>query len=233
MLTNGESGRTICPKVAIWETTLCPGIVASHELPERSRKFRRTAARSSFASGADEVELGVSVAGCVGPEATLNSAFDEQESLNFSRASVGSPCFRHGCAFPGRDVVRGPQVENAVRRIEEYVGRFGTKLPIAMIFTERFALDQTTAVEAREHVVERAIRRIRRLRPQGGTFDKLPDRSKAHEVVAPDAFVLTSAEEDDKVALFDRVSDIPAAHAPARLGFRFPTEAYRLPPKMH
>ena len=56
----------------------------SHEVHERSREFRQAATRPSGASRADEVELGVFVAGFGGPEATINSAFDEQEPLNFS-----------------------------------------------------------------------------------------------------------------------------------------------------
>ena len=113
-------------------------------------------------------------------------------------------------------MVWGAQIEGGVRRIEEHVRRFGTMLPIVVIVMERFALDQAHAVEAREHVEEFPIQRMRLVRPQGGTFDKRPNGSESHEVVTPDAFILTPAEEDDKVALSERVSDIRAAHAPAR-----------------
>ena len=130
----------------------------SHELPERLSELRQAATWSSDSSHPDEVELGVPVTGCGGPEAAINSTFDEQEFFNFSRAIVGSPCFRNGCTVPGRDVVWGTQIEGAARRIEEHVGRPSTTLPIIVKVMERFALDQTPAVESCEHVVKLAIR---------------------------------------------------------------------------
>jgi hypothetical protein len=74
-------------------------------------------------------------------------------------------------------------------------------------------------VEAREYVAELATRRIRQVRPQGGTFNKRSDYSEANKVVAPDALVLVlaPAEKYDNVAFSECVSDIPAAHTPTRL----------------
>ena len=109
------------------------------------------------------------------------------------------------------------QIEFAVRRIKEHTGRFGATFPIVVTGMKCLALEHPPARDLREHVVERAIRLLRWVCPQGRTVDKISNPAKADEIVAPHTFLLTPAEKDDEITFGERVPDIPTAHTPTRL----------------